>query len=507
MQSLATTAKNVDTARVERSDSDSDSVASSAPKAAGKRPLGNHGNKVTPVGEVDGSAFSKAIWRLQRTMWGITSFKRLAGCHRWLADNSGSAKIHWTAPGQAHWGGLQQSDSVWASPLSALKISRVRADEVSKAVETWKAKSPYHAVEFLTLTVQHSRGQSLKDVWNQVAVGWKGIIKGASWRGGARYAGDKNRFGIRHYCRSTEVTLGSNGWHTHLHVLFFLQEGLALEERETLQERLFTRWKDAIVRAGYKAPNVKHGIKLEEAVKNQDAEAMGAYMAKGSVVSIGYEIASGQQKKARFKNSRTPFQLLADIATARENKENYQSDLRLWREWEETSLGKRQMTWSRGAKKELGVLDLNDSKALALAEEEEQAGAYSVATVLADDWKTPAPGAEVRLSDDIDTRRLIIEEVAKAKTPAHAQKRAERILTSLGIRFKSELVCLQVEPMEPAVNILQSREILRPSPPGQLERPATNIFQKRQLLMSGLKRLWQKLRPLFSFLIRSGFSR
>ena len=125
MQSLATTAKHDDTARVERSDSDSDSVASSAPKAAGKRPLGNHGNKVTPVVEVDGSAFSKAIWRLQRTMWGITSFKRLAGCHRWLADNSGSAKIHWTAPGQAHWGGLQQSDSVWASPLSALKISRV----------------------------------------------------------------------------------------------------------------------------------------------------------------------------------------------------------------------------------------------------------------------------------------------------------------------------------------------------------------------------------------------
>lgn len=507
MQSLATTAKNVDTARVERSDSDSDSVASSAPKAAGKRPLGNHGNKVTPVVEVDSSAFSKAIWRLQRTMWGITSFKRLAGCHRWLADNSGSAKIHWTAPGQAHWGGLQQSDSVWASPLSALKISRVRAGEVSKAVEAWKAKSPYHSVEFLTLTVQHSRGQSLKDVWNQVAVGWKGIIKGASWRGGARYAGDKNRFGIRHYCRSTEVTLGSNGWHTHLHVLFFLQEGLAPAERDFLQSRLFDRWKNAIVRAGYKAPNVKHGIKLEEAVKNQNAQAMGAYMAKGAVASIGYEMTRGQQKKAR-SNSRTPFQLLADIATARENKENYQSDLRLWREWEESSLGKRQMTWSRGAKKELGVLDLNDAKALAVAEEEEQAGAYSVATVLADDWKTPAPGAEVRLSDDIDTRRLIIEEVAKAKTPAHAQKRAERILTSLGIPFKSELVCLQAEPKEPLpVNTLQSREILRPSSPGQLEHPAINIVQKRQLLRSGLTRLWRKLRPLFSFLGRSGFSR
>src|SRR5699024_9645091 len=201
----------------------------------------------------------------------------------------------------------------------------------------------------------------------------------ASWRGGARYEGDKNRFKIKHYCRAAEVTLGENGWHVHLHVLLFLEKSLAPAERDSLQSRLFDRWKNAIVRAGFKAPTSKNGVKLEEAVKNQDAESMGAYMAKGAIRSIGDEIARGHQKRARSKKSRTPFQLLDDIGTARENKENYSFDLQLWHEWEKSSLGRRQMTWSLGAKKELGVLDLTDAESLALDDEKFQVDAYSVA--------------------------------------------------------------------------------------------------------------------------------
>lgn len=479
MQSLATLTENVDT----RAEGVERKQERRGAQARDKRALGNHGNKSTPQGQSADQDFSVALWRLQRTMWGITSFKRLAGCHRWLAKNSGGAQLQWT-PGKARWGGLQTSESVWASPVSALRISRVRADEVTAAVETWKEESAAHTVEFLTLTVRHSREQSLKSVWDSVSAGWRGITQGASWRGGARYEGDKNRFKIKHYCRSAEVTLGENGFHVHLHVLLFLEKSLAPAERDSLQSRLFDRWKNAIVRAGFKAPTSKNGVKLEEAVKNQDAESMGAYMAKGAIRSIGDEIARGHQKQARSKKSRTPFQLLDDIATARENKENYSFDLQLWHEWEKSSLGRRQMTWSRGAKKELGVLDLTDAESLALDDEKFQVDAYSVAIIAAENWNAPAPGAQTRLSDDVDTRKIIIDEVSTAKTPAQAQKKAEKILTYLEIPFISELTNLVVEKPEPApVNKAQAREIFNAG--ASFEKQSVNKLNQRFLGILG----------------------
>ena len=211
---------------------------------------------------------------------------------------------------------------------------------------------------------------------------------------------------------------------------------------------------------------------------------MGAYMAKGAIRSIGDEIARGHQKQARSKKSRTPFQLLDDIATARENKENYSFDLQLWHEWEKSSLGRRQMTWSRGAKKELGVLDLTDAESLALDDEKFQVDAYSVAIIAAENWNAPAPGAQTRLSDDVDTRKIIIDEVSTAKTPAQAQKKAEKILTYLEIPFISELTNLVVEKPEPApVNKAQAREIFNAG--ASFEKQSVNKLNQRFLGILG----------------------
>ena len=89
MQSLATLTENVDT----RAEGVERKQERRGAQARDKRALGNHGNKSTPQGQSADQDFSVALWRLQRTMWGITSFKRLAGCHRWLAKNSGGAQL------------------------------------------------------------------------------------------------------------------------------------------------------------------------------------------------------------------------------------------------------------------------------------------------------------------------------------------------------------------------------------------------------------------------------
>lgn len=423
----------------------------------GEAALGNHANKKAARGQ---GHFSQELWKLQRTLWSVTDLKRLAGCHRWIQDKNGAANVWWS-PGKAKWSGLQNSGSVWASPVAAVRIAKIRAAEVSNAVEEWKSQNSDHSVEFLTLTLRHSKDQSLTEVWDMISYAWKSITQTASWRGGARMVGDKERFGIDHWLKSVEVTVGENGWHVHVHVLLFTQKNLSDDERETMENRFFERWKNAAVRKGFRAPTRKNGIKIEQAVKNGDAKAMGAYMAKGAVASIGNEIASGGIKTARRSSSRTPFQILADLATAEKGSPEYNKDFFLWREWEKNSLGRRQMAWSKGAKSALGVTDLDDEKALEKSDAFDSMDFYSIGQVIAENWNKKIPGTNTRLCDSLEVRREILDYVERASDPDDAAKRFSYAAEKFLIPHTAEVI--KIEPGQkspPPVAVDQAREIL-----------------------------------------------
>lgn len=97
------------------------------------------------------------------------------------------------------------------------------------------------------------------------------------------------------------------------------------------------------------------------------------------------------------------------------------------------------MAWSKGAKQELGVIDLDDEEILAKDDAENFPDPYSVAMVERENWHRVAPGRSRKLCDDVELRGEILQEVRKAKTPEEAQKRAEKILKTLGIEFISQL--------------------------------------------------------------------
>lgn len=508
MQSLATSAENVDTAREKRSDSDSDSVASSAPKAAGKRPLGNTEVKkhlqdnsgfYTSEQEIQ-KAYSHKLWGLQRVLWSITQSKRLAGCHRWRAPGSAVARVDWASEKGARFGGLQDSHSVWASPVSAARIGKIRAEEIRTALKTWVGtadRKTGHDLAFLTLTLRHSKSDSLKSVWDAVSRAWAGVTQTAAWRGSAKVAGDKAKFGLVHFIKAVEVTHGKNGWHVHVHVLLLTQKTLSEQQKQELESRIYSRWSAAAERRGFKAPTRERGVKLEAAAKAGDMDALASYMAKSQLSGINGladELTGSVVKRAKGEN-RSPFQVLESLG-----EKKTPSDLAVWYEWERNSHGRRQISWSKGAKRMLGVDEFSDEEISDGLDEEFAKTAYTVATIPAGQWS--------KIQTDTDLRLAITEEVSKASTASAARKRARRILEALEIEHVSVLVPLAVETKEPLpVNTLQSREILRAAAPGQLEHSAINIVQKLRLSMSGLKRLWQKLRPLFSFLSRSGFSR
>lgn len=386
---------------------------------------------------------SRNLWRLQAGLWEFSDLKRLRGCHRWLAPGAGGAGIHW-APGQARWGHVQNSHSVWASPLAATRIARLRAEEVSKAADNWLASKPAsqqanRGIEFLTLTLRHHRGQSLSEVWDTIAYCWQATTRGASWHGSAKVQGDKHTYGIAHYIKSVEVTHGANGWHVHLHVLLLCHRRLTETERAALSSRMFLRWSNAAVRKGFEAPEERYGINLKEAVTDQNTAKLGAYLTKGQTSKLANELTGGIASKQARGENRTPFQVLLDMCDARDSGDDYSADLAIWREWETSSSGRRQMAWSKGAKQELGVIDLDDEEILAKDDAENFPDPYSVAMVERENWHRVAPGRSRKLCDDVELRGEILREVRKAKTPEEAQKRAEKILKTLGIEFISQL--------------------------------------------------------------------
>lgn len=397
----------------------------------------------TQAHDLSKDVLSSNLWRLQSCLWAVTSLSRLRGCHRWLAPGAGGASVQWTKQ-QARWGHVQNSHSVWASPLAATRIARLRAEEVTRACDEWLASKPAskqadRGIEFVTLTLRHHKGQSLQEVWDTISYCWKAVTRGASWHGGVRMVGDKQTYGIAHWIKSVEVTHGEHGWHVHLHVLLLCEGKLSEAERNKLSARMFKRWSNAALRKGFDAPEERYGIKIKAAVTDQNTAKLGAYLSKGQTSKLAAELASGQaSKQARGKN-RTPFQVLLDIADARESHKDYGRDLAIWREWEISSSGRRQMAWSRGAKEALGVADLDDEQILAKDDEENFPDPYSVAYVARENWHKPAQGRTKKLSDDVELRGEILREVRKAKTPEQAQKRAESALQAYGIEFVSTL--------------------------------------------------------------------
>lgn len=391
-------------------------------------------------------AYAQACWSLMADAWRFSSLKRVRGCHRWLAPNAGAASVQW-APGQARWGNLQNSHSIWSSPMAAARIARLRSAEIKRAVDTWSSQgNGSHGVEFLTLTVRHKRGQSLSEVWDVVTKCWKSAVGGASWHGGKRYEGDKNRYGVAHWVRSVEVTFSrKNGWHVHVHALMLTKKRLSKDERETLENRMFERWKNAALRAGFQAPTRERGIKLVEAMDSNNTAAIGEYLAKGQTSKLAMEVASGQTSKLAGKQSRTPFQILGDIGRAYRAGKEYASDLAIYHEWEQSSNGRRAIAWSKGAKSELGLVDLDDEELLEQDDAEHFADPYAVAMVPREAWHKPAAGRDEKLCDDVQTRTAIIDAVKIAKSPEEARDKAAKVLEELGIYSLAVLAKVNAE--------------------------------------------------------------
>lgn len=296
-------------------------------------------------------------FKLRDVAGSIMNDQRVCKCGKVPTASNVKVNRH-ISSSKAHYSGLQTCGSVWTCPVCASKTSEKRRLEISDGTGQWIKMGG--EVLLVTLTFPHSKEDSLEELLAKQAVASK------YFKGRSAYSKHMRRdYGIKGTIRSLETTHSeANGWHPHLHELWFVDRGFSIVK---LRKQVFEAWSRACVDAGLGCPSAANGVDI----KSGDFAAN--YVAKWG---LDYEIAKAHIKKGKGKISKTPFQLLDEYD---------QGDNRagaLFREYAEAFKGKRQLFWSRGLKDFFGIDHKTDQELL----DEQVEEVVEVLTIGYKDW-------------------------------------------------------------------------------------------------------------------------
>lgn len=262
--------------------------------------------------------------------------------------------------GTAHWSGLERCASIWACPVCSAVVRAERAAEIQQAVERHQASGG--SLVFVTLTMRHGLDDALAVTLNAAIKAWQNLLRNQAWE---KF---KDRYGVDGYVRAVEVTHGhENGWHPHVHALFFVNRPLTDDEAEQWRSSMFDRWSRYVVKYGGGMPTALRGVDVRPADK--DGTVVAQYLSKIQEAppepkrqAIGHELARSDMKTGRGRHGRMPFELL-DSTSKR--------DAALWVEYVEATKGRRAITWSKGLRERLELdVERTDEQVIQDAEQE-----------------------------------------------------------------------------------------------------------------------------------------
>lgn len=275
----------------------------------------------------------------------FTRMPRLADC-----GNTAVGEVYIGTNGKnAYFTKLATCGSVWTCSVCSAKILAARSDEVKAAIDAWDAKGGTFVFE--TLTMAHSKSDSLRKVWNAVGKAFTATNSGGE-------SAKHKEFGQYGYLKVVEITHGANGWHVHLHVLRFIERPLESKEMKDWSNQIFAKWSGSLQKQGFKSPtqrNHKFDLVLSPA-------GLEKYLIKGfdnSEVSSSAAIGVG-----KFQAGRGIWGVL-DAAIA----DSKSAERKVWFEWETGSHRKRQVSWSKDLRKNLGLNESKEDEELAKEED------------------------------------------------------------------------------------------------------------------------------------------
>lgn len=257
---------------------------------------------------------------------------------------------------------VQVCGSVWTCPTCSAKINRARQLQIEQCYNLFAEQSESDCL-MITFTIKHGFSDRLSETFDRLKQAFRRLQKSFIYKCISGFSKTKTSGGkkslikydsqLRYVGRisATELTHGANGWHPHLHQLWFFDRKLSKREIESLRAQLFVAWESACVAVGLAAPlEFFNGKPLGVDVRR--ALSAAAYLTKFGVErrwGVEKELAGSHKKKAR-KSGRTPFQLLFDSMSgdARAGQ--------LFVEFAEATLGKHQLEFTPGLRERLNKL-------------------------------------------------------------------------------------------------------------------------------------------------------
>ena len=222
------------------------------------------------------------------------------------------------------------------------------------------------SVLLVTTTIPHDKSMRFKHISQSFQTARD------KWRDRKPWKRTREHYDIRGTIRALEVTVGENGWHLHVHELFFMGWGFEdnTTNRQLLKLELWKQWASAAVSAGFKRPSFENGLDVS------GGEYAAQYVSKWG---LEHELTKGHIKKSNKGYS--PWDLLrafmetGDLSNEIHDKHRDTVDVMFspgayFQEYAHIMRGKRQLYWSKGLKELLNV-DVKTDEELANEEVED----------------------------------------------------------------------------------------------------------------------------------------
>lgn len=268
--------------------------------------------------------------------------------------------------GKAHFSGLVTCGSVTTCSPCAAKISERRKAEIQAASDIHQEAGG--GLYMVTITFSHKRTDDLE----KMLKAFRAAL--SSLRAHRTYKTNNKALNYVGMIRALELTHGqANGWHPHLHELWFLAEPLSLRRVQQWKICLFDLWYKMCLKAGLGLPNRKVGIDITPATSAADYLSKFGHAQKWGVSS---ELTKSNTKQGR-KESMTPWDMLRAYA---EGDYKY---AHLFREYARVFFGARQIYWTNGLKDAFGIKDFTDEELAAQQEED----AKLICRITKDKWR------------------------------------------------------------------------------------------------------------------------
>jgi len=190
--------------------------------------------------------------------------------------------------------GIATCDSPWICPVCSPSLAERRGEALARTLSHFMRFG--FRVAHAVLTVRHTRGVLLSEVFEALNAAWRFMTKDRAFRPHWSGLG---------FARGVEITLGPNGWHPHIHLALVIPPD---RDPYVLEEALWEAWSGAVVEVGW-APSSRGAYSYQVVRTEADVQEVGRYVSKtSSGWGVGPEVTGGVRKDS--KGGLSPFTLL-----------------------------------------------------------------------------------------------------------------------------------------------------------------------------------------------------